>query len=562
MSDPPAADKSSMEMSASSPVLAKQPAPAPAQPEGSPRLVLTDFLDLSALHELQQSFSALTGFHTVIRDAEGAVLVRGRDEATDKEPRSHADDAATHVAPIVIAGFHLGTVEITPPAQPPTSPPPSAAAVAFLNLMANAMARLCFHEYQAKLRLRELSAMYRMSTMLAGYRDLSRMLEAATRLVAEVMQLKAVGIRLLSDDGRELLRRSAFGLSERYLDKGVVDPTRSEIFGKALKGEVIQVHDMATDPRILYPEDARREQIASMLCAGMIFKGRPLGTVQVYTASPRQFSNDEVGLLRAVAEQLAVAVENVRLAAQEKAAQRIRHQVQLAAEVQRRMLPAHAPKLARFDIAARYVSSDELGGDFYDFIPLGENLGIAVGDVVGKGVAASLLMAAVRASLRAFAQDVYDLDEIIRRVNVALTRDTREDEFATLWYGVLDTRNCRLTYCNAGHEPPLLLRNNELIPLDIGGMIAGVDAQCHYDKSLIDLKTGDLLVLYSDGAVDARSFANERYGRERFRESIIAAHRAGGSAQDVVNQLLWDIRRYTGLHSAFDDTTLVVVLVR
>src|SRR6185369_8574133 len=110
-------------------------------------------------------------------------------------------------------------------------------------------------------------------------------------------------------------------------------------------------------------------------------------------------------------------------------------------DVQKRMLPREAPNIPPFEVAARYVPSFELGGDFYDFIDLGapgsNNMGIAVGDVVGKGIAASLLMASVRSSLRAFAQDVYDIDEIMRRVNGALVRDTLSNEFATLWYGVL-----------------------------------------------------------------------------------------------------------------------------
>ena len=148
-----------------------------------------------------------------------------------------------------------------------------------------------------------------------------------------------------------------------------------------------------------------------------------------------------------------------------------------------------------FDIAARYVPSFDLGGDFYDFIDLDGHVGVAVGDVVGKGVAASLLMASVRASLRAYAQDVYDLDEVISRVNHALCRDTLDNEFATLWYGVLDPSRMRLTYCNAGHEPPLLYRDGNVYTLEAGGMIVGVDPTQAYQKGLWDLKPGDCLLL-------------------------------------------------------------------
>jgi sigma-B regulation protein RsbU (phosphoserine phosphatase) len=223
------------------------------------------------------------------------------------------------------------------------------------------------------------------------------------------------------------------------------------------------------------------------------------------------------------------------------------------------MLPADVPVRPPFDIAARYVPSFELGGDFYDFIELEGHVGVAVGDVVGKGVAASLFMASVRASLRAYADDVYDLDEVISRVNVALCRDTLDNEFATLYYGVLDPATNRLTYCNAGHEPPLLMRKGEFIPLDIGGMILGVDELQRYDKSLIDLQPGDLLVMYTDGLIDAFNDRGEKFGRERLRRAMRDA--AGKSARDALHHILWEMRRFVGLQRSNDDTTLVVVRV-
>ena len=159
--------------------------------------------------------------------------------------------------------------------------------------------------------------------------------------------------------------------------------------------------------------------------------------------------------------------------------------MRLAADVQRRLLPSEPPRIAGLDTAARYLSSLDLGGDFYDLIDLGGHLGFAVGDVVGKGLPAALLMASVRATLRAHAADLYDLDEIIARVNAALTRDSRPEEFTTVFYGVIDPASRRLTYCNAGHDPPVVFRRagdedggatRVVATLDAGGMVVGVDA--------------------------------------------------------------------------------------
>ena len=217
------------------------------------------------------------------------------------------------------------------------------------------------------------------------------------------------------------------------------------------------------------------------------------------------------------------------------------------------------PNVPGLDIAARYVPSLELSGDFYDFIEMEGRLGVCVGDVVGKGVAASLLMASVRASLRAYAQDMYDLDEIMSRVNIAMTRDTLDKEFATLFYGVYDPGTRRLAYANAGHEPPLLARDGQIIPLDVGGMIVGVDPTQKYKKALVTLSAGDMLVIYTDGLMDALNFDQKRFGRQRVYEALQQA--VSMPAQNAVHHLLWEMRRFVGLNRASDDTTIVVMKI-
>jgi sigma-B regulation protein RsbU (phosphoserine phosphatase) len=313
---------------------------------------------------------------------------------------------------------------------------------------------------------------------------------------------------------------------------------------------------MKTDPRVLYPADAQREGIASMLSVGLRYKGNAVGVLRLYTQRETHFSKLRVNLLKAVAAQAAAAIENARLLTEAAEAEALEKQVQMAAEVQQRMIPQTPPRVPGVELASVYVPCFELGGDLYDFIPLPyDNVGLVIADVSGKGVPASLIMASVRAALRAQVDNVYYLYEVVRRVNLMLCRDTLSSEFVTLFYGVLDSKNRRLTYCNAGHPPGLLLRGDQIIELASENMVLGVDPEESYQQSIIDLHSNDTLLLYTDGLADARNFNEEAFGRQRIVESF----RKGGAApQMVADNILWDLRRFVGLNKRTDDVTMIV----
>src|SRR6185437_13032629 len=308
-----------------------------------------------------------------------------------------------------------------------------------------------------------------------------------------------------------------------------------------------------------YPQESMREGIVSMLSAGMRYKGKPIGVLRVYTDKPRAFTPLKIDLLKAVAAQAAAAIENARLLNETVQAAALERQVQMAADVQQRMIPHTPPSVPGLDLASVYVPCFELGGDFFDFIMLpDDNLGLAIADVSGKGVPASLIMAAVRAFLRGQVDNVYYLYEVMRRINVMLCRDSRMGEFVTLFYGVLDARARRLTYCNAGHLPPMLLRDGKVTELASENMVLGVNPDEAYKQSLIDLKSGDMLLLYTDGLSDAMNFDKERFGRQR----VIEAFQQGGpTAEAVAQNILWHLRRFVGMARRTDDVTMIVVRV-
>ncbi len=537
------------------------------------RFSLLDFLDRQTLQEMQDSFVTLTGLNVTIRDDSGRPLTqptdlaqrRASDELLAKllAPAEMTGDSSA--APILLEGESLGSITIEPVDDPQTAASPelpavSAAAIQFLQLLATGIARLCAQELHLMQRVEELTALYRLSRVLAAHRDLQQVLDTAAREAAGVMNVTAVSIRLIDENSQTLVPRAAYNLSEAYLRESLTMlPADCALFKEAMAGKVVTIADLANDNCVTDPGAARREGLVSLLCVGLVFQGKPLGVLQLFTAERHEFSKFEIDLTKAMARLLAAAIESSHLEEVRERNRFTQRQLDMAADVQRRMLPGSMPNFPPFDIAARYVPTLELCGDFYDFINLEGHMGIAIGDVVGKGVAASLLMASVRASLRAYAQDVYDIDEIIARVNAAMVRDTLDSEFATLFYGVLDPNRLRMTYCNAGHNPPLVLRNGEIIYLTTGGMIVGVDPHHEYTKGIVDLKRGDIVLLHTDGLADAMNFNNERFGKHRIEKALRDTIHM--DARSAANHILWEMRRFTGLNKANDDTTLVVIRV-
>jgi sigma-B regulation protein RsbU (phosphoserine phosphatase) len=575
------------------------------EPGTSDGLSLTDFIDPDTLQELQDSFTSFARLSMRVLDRRGEPVT----QPTDLPARAQADQTFEHLtvaereadgslrAPISIGGHELGSILVTPHQIEPDHgitdeqrdqlvaictrlglsasdqedlftaaenayTATTGASLGFIHQIANSIASLCYEQHQNRQRIRELRVLYELSTLLSAQTNPQQTLDTAANAIARVMAVKAVVIRLLTvgEDGKpELQARALFDMDRKIADKGKTLVNKSELTRKALTGEMVYIEDMTADPRSYYPEDSRKAGITSMLSTGLMAQDRGIGTIQLFTERPRKFTMFEENLVRAIAQLLATAVRSAQLDADRQRNRALNRQVELAQGVQQRMLPKQSPEIPGVEIAATYVPSQGLGGDFYDFISLDNATGIAVGDAVGKGVAASLLMASVRASLRAYAHDLYDLDVIIERVNKALDRDTLDKEFATLWYGTIDHETKRLTYCNAGHEPALLLRDGKITPLDVGGMVTGVLADAEYEKGVVELKPGDQILLYSDGVTDAMDKDNRRFGRDKLEYALQEI--ATMPAQAGVDALLDHLAQHRGDHDANDDITIVLVKV-
>lgn len=230
-----------------------------------------------------------------------------------------------------------------------------------------------------------------------------------------------------------------------------------------------------------------------------------------------------------------------------------------ARRIQYELMPAGPPAIEGYDIASYYRPAREVGGDYYDFFDLaGNNLGLAVADVTGKGIPAALTMAGLKGSLSANVQNIFSISEVMSRVNNAMLTGTQVTGLIGLFYGVIDLDSGKLTYVNAGHNPPVLVkRGGEATALETGGLILGFKPDVTYDYGVLEMKAGDVLVLYTDGITETM----DPEGREFTMEGLIAAvvrHMDLGSAQ-IVRKVLEEVQGHGGSMPQADDRTLVIV---
>jgi sigma-B regulation protein RsbU (phosphoserine phosphatase) len=514
---------------------------------------LTDYFAVATLRKLQRAFSSLARTAVLICDPKGRPLA---EPPAGVPPGSK--DARCCEAKILVGRSVVGTVAAC---RSPETPADEQWLESLVELAAGILGGLGEREMQLHARVEELAALFDVTADFAGQSDLQSVLDRVTATVVQVLKAKACSLRLLDEDKQELVIKSVANLSAEYLQKGPIMVSASKIDQEVLAtGKPVYVADERTDPRVLYPAEARREGIVSALCAPMLYKAHPVGIIHVYTAKVHAFDWFEVSLLEAIASQAASAIISAQLHEEAIRAENISRALRMAGEVQRRMIPSEPPKIAGFDIGAIYVPCFELGGDFYDFIRLPpDNLAISICDVVGKGVRASLLMSSIRASLRAHASNIYSMSEVMALVNNDLCSDTLTSDFATLFYAVIDYKNRRFTYANAGHVPPMLFSGRQVRRLGTGGTVLGIDPDADWKHECLELQSGDVILACTDGLMEAMNFGDQAFGLERVEAAGLAAIRDGRDADGIAKHVLWEMRRFAGLQTRFDDLTVVVI---
>ncbi|MFT3700442.1 MAG: SpoIIE family protein phosphatase [Kofleriaceae bacterium] len=346
-----------------------------------------------------------------------------------------------------------------------------------------------------------------------------------------------------------------------------IDLTNPRPFGGELKvpGTIIQ-HVVSDRRGVLLGEgtdesDDGEEHVGTRMGAPLIYHGAHYGVV--YVESSREvFRQEDVDLLQAIATQAGLALHAARVASQLSRRANLERDLRVARQIQRSLLPPHVPQVVGLDFAVHYEPAYQIGGDFYDFIwhdP--SHLGLAVGDVAGKAISAALYMARLTSELRSRAAIARTPARLLRRVNQEMSQLGDDGMFATLVYCIYDLDNRSLVFTNAGHCVPLLRRGDRVFPLQAERAHTpplGVVPELEAGEARVQLHSGDMLIMVSDGIIESRDGRGNEYGLSRLSRRIRTAR---GNAEDVVKAILADIDNHTQEAAQGDDMTIVAMAI-
>jgi len=351
---------------------------------------------------------------------------------------------------------------------------------------------------------------------------------------------------------------------DSFLRSHPINPEEGLVGRVWRKGEPVLLSDLADAPDL----SKLRETVhgaASVMVAPLLYGRQNLGVLAVANGPmSAPFTASDFVVFKSISEQSAFALYNAIIYSEANEKKRLDHDLQIARDIQRILLPSKPPPIEGFDIAGVNLPARQVSGDYFDYIEVdNDHLGVVIADVSGKGIPASLIMAICRSVLRSEAHSSQSPADVLRKVNRQLYPDIKEDMFISMAYVILDHKNNHVTLSRGGHDAPLLYRaaSGEVERLKPPGMALGIDSGDVFDRITGDLSVplerDDCLVLYTDGVTEALDVNGNEFGPERMIRSLRASANEG--AQGVIDRLTADVRAFAGGHPQHDDITLIVV---
>ena len=431
-----------------------------------------------------------------------------------------------------------------------------------LTILANQIAialenSLLYEELRRAALVKDL--LYEVGKELSSTLVLDELLEKLPHLVKQVIDYDAFAIFRVDEITGDLLLEAGAGYAPQILKKHSRIPSGQGLIGRALTTKTgFIVSDVKSENQHVPIPTKSGLPLASQLTIPLLSKDQVVGVIAVESGQPNYFTNEDLQTMTTLGSQVATALENARLYAELfRREQRMETQMRFARDVQMSMMPDAPPKIPGFEIASFYLPATDLGGDYYDFLPLDrQNTAIILGDVSGKGASAALVMAASRSALRSAARSNRAPAEVFENTNRRIYRDIRSTMYITLFYGVLNAKTRKFTWSNAGHNPPILVKGNgQIVPLEVGGTVVGLFENPTFEQRETRLKIGDVICMYTDGVTEAHNSAREEFGDARLIE-ILKSNRTE-SAQTIIDKIVQAVSDFSEGSHQHDDITIV-----
>ena len=393
---------------------------------------------------------------------------------------------------------------------------------------------------------------------LTSILNLDELLGRIAELLRRLIDFQMFSILLLDSSGEKLQHRFSLRFNENVHVKQEIPLGRGLVGQAAETKQAILVPDVSKDARYIESNPETRSE----LVVPLIYKDKVIGVLDLEHTRRGFFTDDHRRTVMTLAAQVAIAIENARLyeeiARQER---RLERDLALARELQMRLLPQTLPKLAHLELAAKFSPARAIGGDLYDFIPYSlSRLGIAIGDVSGKGAPAAIYAALVSGILRSHAPIEPGPAEMLSAVNLSLAERRIEAQFVSLIYAVWDDEHRTLLVANSGLPRPVYVHDGKNNVIEATGLPLGLFDEAEYDEFRFKMKPGDMFVFFSDGILDARDRRGEMFGRGRVEKII--AECGSKSADCVVDRLFKAAAEHSAGVETFDDQTVVAIKVK
>ncbi len=415
----------------------------------------------------------------------------------------------------------------------------------------------------AQLDSEKLQLLIKLTGQINSNLDLNNLLLDIIKAVKLIMDSEASSLLLYDEDADKLVLSIPTGPVTEEIS-GQKIPTDKGIGGWVFTNqEPLIVNNVNEDPRFLGDIKPNLFETKNLICVPLLNQDKEIsGVIQaINKKGNREFSDDEIPIFQALANQAAIAIENARLHEEQKQKVLLEQKLDLARSIQSGFVPDQSPDIPGYQVAGITQPAARVGGDYYDFIPTNKSSHIfALGDVTGKGIPASLLMASVRSVLRTLIENDHPLRKTIDLVNRSIYRDTPIDKFITLFCGELDIQSHTFSYINAGHTDAFHIdyESGEIHHLNDGGVMLGIMEAAEYTCGEISLEPGQQIIIYSDGINEAQNAEGEMYGEGSFKEWLL--NHPDYTPEETIEQLIKDVEAFRESDKQSDDITLIVII--